>query len=87
MLLLGYLKLNLTAAFPDEPKRNALLLDRIYILEKAMGKGVGKALMNHAVETAKTINKKAVSRVENRKLNIFLHSEALFDVVRISGLC
>lgn len=58
--VLGYLKLKLHAPFPAAPEHDGLLLDRIYILNKAMGKGVGKALMHHALATAKQLQKELI---------------------------
>lgn len=58
--VLGYLKLKLNAPFPDQPQRSALLLDRIYLLEKARGQGIGKQLMNYTITQAHQLKKELV---------------------------
>ncbi len=56
----GFLKLNLHKPFPDAPEHNALEIERIYLLEEATGKGVGKALMYLVICIAEVINKELV---------------------------
>ncbi|TAH21001.1 MAG: GNAT family N-acetyltransferase [Cytophagales bacterium] len=53
----GYLKINLNAALPDYPHPNGLEVERIYLLKEVQGKGLGKALMDFAVEQAKLLRK------------------------------
>lgn len=39
------------------PNKNTLRISRIYVLDKFIGKGVGKALMHLCLEKAKSLNK------------------------------
>ncbi len=49
----GYLKLNIGEAQTDRLLDNALEIERIYVLSAFHGKGLGKALFQHAVRIAK----------------------------------
>ena len=48
----GYLKLIFDAPVPDTDILNAVCLDKIYLSEAVKGKGVGKTLMNFALQQA-----------------------------------
>lgn len=52
---LGYSKLNLAPAQTESGFENSLELQRIYVLSKAKGKGIGTALLNHALDFAKVM--------------------------------
>lgn len=56
----GYLKLNFDAPLRDYTAEEALELERIYLLKKATGKGLGKAVMNAVDSIAKDLDKKVV---------------------------
>lgn len=51
---LGYLKLNTKKAQSDQVLDNALEIERIYVTSEAQGKGLGKLLLQFALEQAKT---------------------------------
>lgn len=53
----GYLKLNQGAAQTEQGLADALEIERIYVRSAAQGTGAGRALMQFAIETAKTTNK------------------------------
>jgi ribosomal protein S18 acetylase RimI-like enzyme len=53
----GYLKLVLNAALEGYEKTNALEVERIYLHQKAMGKGLGKQLMQLAAQRAEDLEK------------------------------
>lgn len=50
---LGYLKLNAKNAQTDQVLDNALEIERIYVIKKAQGKGIGKQLLQFALEEAR----------------------------------
>jgi len=56
----GFLKLNLDAPFADYTAKDALELERIHLLKKATGKGIGKAVMKAIDSIAKNLNKKVI---------------------------
>ncbi len=56
----GFLKLNFAAAFNDYTAQEALELERIYLLKKAKGKGIGKAVMKAVDNIANHLNKKVI---------------------------
>ncbi len=56
----GYLKLNFDAPLNDYTAQAAMELERIYLLKKATGKGLGKAVMNEVDTIAKNLNKKVI---------------------------
>jgi len=51
--LLGYLKLNRRKAQTEPMPDTAMEIQRIYLLQKAQGKGLGGALLNFAAERAR----------------------------------
>lgn len=51
--ILGYLKLNTKVAQSDQVLDNALEIERIYVTGEAQGKGLGKLLLQFALEQAK----------------------------------
>ena len=53
----GYLKLNEWEAQTDINDLKSIEVERIYLLKDFQGKGLGKALMDNAVEVAKGFNK------------------------------
>lgn len=54
--VLGYLKLNKGAAQTEKVFDNALEIQRIYVLKKAKGRGIGTKFMNFAEEKARESN-------------------------------
>lgn len=68
--VLGYLKLNKGAAQTEKVFDSALEIQRIYILKKAKGKGIGTKLMSLAEETAKKLNLPVIW------LGVWEHNEA-----------
>ena len=56
----GYAKLRENSKADCLESEDAVELQRIYILEKVKGKGVGKALMNYCFETARSKGYKAI---------------------------
>jgi GNAT superfamily N-acetyltransferase len=56
----GFLKLNLHAAFEDIPGTEALELERIYLTKKATGKGIGSQLVHTSLQIAKHLHKKCI---------------------------
>lgn len=53
--ILGYLKLNVKSAQTEKVFENALEIQRIYILKKAKGRGIGSSFMNLAEKKAKEL--------------------------------
>ena len=58
--VIGYLKINEAKAQTEHKLENALEVERIYLLTKHRGEGVGKLLMDKAIDIAKGKNKKVV---------------------------
>lgn len=58
--IVGYLKLNVEDAQTEKHPEEALEIERIYVLEEYHGKQIGKFLLNHAINTAKNLNKKYI---------------------------
>lgn len=56
----GFLKLNVDAAFENFSKADALELERIYLTKEASAKGVGQFLMNYTIDLAIAKNKKII---------------------------
>jgi len=56
--LAGYLKVNTGDAQTELREDEGFELERIYVLRKFYGSGVGKALMEHAIEFALKLGKK-----------------------------
>jgi len=54
----GYLKLVLAGKIAGYDHSEALEIERIYLLHKMKGRGLGKAMMDHALALAKSMNKK-----------------------------
>lgn len=53
----GFLKLNIDAPLNDEEEKNCLELERIYLSKEAVGKGIGRKLVDLTVAIAKENNK------------------------------
>lgn len=53
----GYLKLVLNAQLTGYENRDALEVERIYLLKKMMGKGTGRQFMQLAMDKAKALSK------------------------------
>lgn len=51
----GYMKLNTGSAQTEEGHPNALEVQRIYILERYKGNGIGKKLIHMAIDSAKNM--------------------------------
>lgn len=56
----GFLKLQFDASFENHSDKDALELARIYLLKKAIGKGLGKAVMQAVDEIAINLDKKVI---------------------------
>lgn len=56
----GYLKVNTDDAQSEEMDEESLEIERIYIKNKFQKHGLGKYLLNHAMEIAKERNKKKI---------------------------
>jgi ribosomal protein S18 acetylase RimI-like enzyme len=54
--LAGYLKVNISTAQTESLLPDALEIERIYILNKFHGQGLGKALMEKAIQTTKELS-------------------------------
>ena len=53
----GYLKINTNTFLKDYPSQNGLEVERIYLLQQTQGKGLGKLLMNFAIQQAQLLQK------------------------------
>lgn len=58
--VVGYLKLNINEAQSEKILSNSLEVERIYILPKCKGKGIGKALIQHAISFALSKEKDSI---------------------------
>ncbi|WP_310603224.1 GNAT family N-acetyltransferase [Anaerosporobacter sp.] len=58
--LSGYVKLNVAPAQTDINDEKSLEIERIYVAEEFQGKGLGKHLMNKAIEVAKEKKKEYI---------------------------
>ncbi|PAD20759.1 GNAT family N-acetyltransferase [Terribacillus saccharophilus] len=58
--LAGYLKVNTGDAQSEEMDDDTLEIERIYVRSKYQKQGLGKYLMNKAIEIATELNKKAI---------------------------
>lgn len=56
--LVGYIKVNLVPAQTDVHDPESLEISRLYVLEDYLGLGVGKILLDHALDFAKQNQKK-----------------------------
>lgn len=56
----GYLKININDAQSEKMADESLEIERIYIRNKFQGKGLGKYLINKAIELAIELNKKMI---------------------------
>ncbi|WP_102275610.1 GNAT family N-acetyltransferase [Cytobacillus massiliigabonensis] len=56
----GYLKVNTDDAQSEEMNDESLEIERIYIKNKFQKHGLGKCLLNHAIEIAVELNKKKI---------------------------
>jgi GNAT superfamily N-acetyltransferase len=54
---IGILKLVLRKPLPDSDVENALYLEKIYFIKEWTGKGVGRELINFALDRAKELNR------------------------------
>ena len=59
----GYLKVNVNEAQSERMGDDSLEVERIYVRHQYQGKGLGKYLMNKAIEEAVAQNKKHLVRV------------------------
>jgi ribosomal protein S18 acetylase RimI-like enzyme len=55
--LTGYLKINEAPAQTDKNNFDSIEIERIYVRKEFKGKGLGKNLMNHAIQLAKEMKK------------------------------
>ncbi|RZK53230.1 MAG: GNAT family N-acetyltransferase [Pedobacter sp.] len=53
--IIGYLKLNIGEAQKENPDKNALEIERIYVLNSFQGKKVGQLLYKKAIEVAEDL--------------------------------
>ncbi|MDX5421931.1 MAG: GNAT family N-acetyltransferase [Hymenobacteraceae bacterium] len=58
--LVGFLKLNIDKELEGFTAKEALELERVYLLRKASGKGIGKEAVNFTKEFAQQRNKKVI---------------------------
>jgi GNAT superfamily N-acetyltransferase len=56
----GFLKLNLNKAMPGFPAIPALEVERVYLLQEVSGKGIGRRLIDFAIQQARNTDKNAV---------------------------
>ena len=56
----GYINLRVCDKLDKYPDVDPVLLSRIYVLDKFIGKGVGKALMQQCISVARDRNKDAI---------------------------
>ncbi len=56
----GYLKLVLAGKVSGYDPLDSLEIERIYLLNKMKGKGLGQRLMDHALDIARSMNKKVL---------------------------
>jgi diamine N-acetyltransferase len=56
----GYLKININNAQSEEMGEESLEIERIYVKNKFQGHGLGKDLLNKAIETAMDLNKEKI---------------------------
>ena len=56
----GYLKLVLNAQLANYERLNALEVERVYLRTTAIGKGLGKKLLQYALEKARELNKEII---------------------------
>jgi ribosomal protein S18 acetylase RimI-like enzyme len=54
---IGYAVLREGKSFQDKPSEQVIEISRIYLLPEYKGKGAGKLLMNHCLQTAKAMGK------------------------------
>ena len=55
---MGYFKLNLNKDFKDYVPSDTLELQRLYFIDKVVGKGLGTKAMQYVIDYAKCYNKK-----------------------------
>jgi GNAT superfamily N-acetyltransferase len=55
---LGFLKLNIDASLQEKTAKECLELERIYLLDKATGKGIGTTALHFVENIAKVLGKK-----------------------------
>ena len=56
--IVGYFKLNLNKDFKDYVPSDTLELQRLYFIDKVVGKGLGTKAMQYVIDYAKSYNKK-----------------------------
>lgn len=56
----GYLKMVFTAVLSADDNRNAMEVERIYLHKASMGKGLGRKLMEFALEKARALKKEII---------------------------
>lgn len=57
---IGYMKLVLQACLPGNEALQALEVERIYLFRQTSGKGIGRKLMDLAMDRAKQLNKEII---------------------------
>jgi GNAT superfamily N-acetyltransferase len=57
---IGFLKLNIDAPLEGEEHTNALELERIYIIQTEIGKGIGKKILDFVIQIANEQDKKLI---------------------------
>ncbi len=58
--IIGYTKLNLCSAQTDVHDPESLEISRLYLLDEYIGLGLGKKLLEHAIDFAKQLEKKYI---------------------------
>ena len=54
--IIGYLKLNFSGAQTELKDPEAIEIERIYVLKSLKGKGIGKVLLDQAIQIGKNLN-------------------------------
>ena len=58
--VLGYVKMRLAPNPPALEGADAIEIARIYVIKESIGKGVGQALMQHCLDTARNMRKEII---------------------------
>ena len=69
-LVAGYLKINLNEAQSEKMGDRSLEVERIYIKRKFQKHGLGKYLLNLAIEKAEELQKKHSIKIDKRKIEM-----------------
>jgi len=70
---LGYVRLRDGERYTEFAEKSSIEIVRIYAVKPAIGKGVGRALMNKCIETAKELNREVIW------LGVWEHNQRAID--------